>query len=124
MTNQERRQGQGGSRRMFLPAVDAMETADELVLIADMPGVAADALDVTVEEGVLTLSGRVTPPAVENREMLQQEFLQGDYYRQFRIPRDFATDKIDASLTGGVVTVRIPRAEQSKPRKITVRAES
>ena len=110
-------------RQCYLPPVDAMESENELVLIADMPGVRPEDLEVTVEEGILTLSGRVSAPPVESRETLQQEFLRGDYYRQFRMPRDFATDRIDASFKAGVVTLRIPREEKSKPRKIAVRSE-
>lgn len=107
----------------YLPTVDALETQDELVLIADMPGVSPDDLEVTVEDGVLTLVGRMAPHAVESRETLQREFVRGDYHRQFRLPRAFATDKINASLKGGVVTIRIPRDEKSKPRKIPIKID-
>jgi HSP20 family protein len=111
------------SEKQYLPAVDAYETADELVLVADMPGVTPESLEVTVEEGVLTLLGRVTAPAIEGERWIQREFVRGDYYRQFRIPRDFLADRIDASMKAGVVTIRIPRAEKTKPRKIDVRVE-
>lgn len=77
----------------------------------------------TVEDGVLTLVGRMAPQAVESREMLQREFVRGDYHRQFRLPRAFATDKINASMKGGVVTIRIPRDEKSKPRKIPIKVD-
>ncbi|MBN2583039.1 MAG: Hsp20/alpha crystallin family protein [Planctomycetes bacterium] len=109
----------------FLPPVDVMETADELVVTADMPGVAPENLDVTIEEGVLTLHGRigqVEEPA--SRKTLQREFLTGDYYRQFRLPRDFSAEQINASLKAGVVTIRISRDERSKPRRIPVRIDS
>ncbi|HOI53773.1 MAG TPA: Hsp20/alpha crystallin family protein [Phycisphaerae bacterium] len=108
----------------FLPPVDVMETADELVLTADMPGVSPEQLDVTVEEGVLTLHGRVSAeeePA--SRKTVQREFLTGDYYRQFRLPRDFSAEGINASLKSGVVTIRIARDERSKPRRIPVQVE-
>jgi len=123
MAGEETRSRSAASRERYLPAVDALETQDELVLIADMPGVTAEHLDVTVEQGVLTLSGHVEPAPVESGNLLQQEFLRGDYYRQFRLPREFSADKIDASLKAGVVTVRIPREEKSKPRTIEVRTE-
>ena len=123
MAGEENRSKSAVSRERYLPAVDALETTDELVLIADMPGVTAENLDVTVEQGVLTLSGHVEPAPVESKEALQQEFLRGDYYRQFRLPREFSTDKMDASLKGGVVTIRIPREERSKPRRIEIRTE-
>ena len=107
----------------FLPAIDAMETKDELVIIADMPGVAPGDLEVSVEGDVLTVRGRVQPTAVESLEALHQEFLRGDYFRQFRMPRDFQPDKVQAGLKAGVVTVRIPRQERAKPHRIAIRAE-
>lgn len=123
MANSEKSPRTSSPAEYYVPGVDALETPDELVLVADMPGVAPENLEVTVEEGMLTLIGRATPPPVEARETLQQEFVRGDYYRQFRTPRSFATDKIDASLKAGVVTIRIPREEQSKPRRIPVRTD-
>lgn len=109
------------TQEYYLPAVDAMETREELVLIADMPGTRPEDLEVTVEDGILTLMGAMTAPAIDGRETLQREFLRGTYYRQFRLPREFAADRIDATLKAGVVTVRIPREEKSKPRKIPVK---
>jgi len=122
MSINEEKKGQA-PQEYFLPAVDALETPDELVLIADMPGVAPGGLEVTVDEGVLTLRGRVGASTAETARVLQREFERGDYFRQLRIPRDFLTDKIDATLKAGVVTVRIPRAERSRPRHIPVRVE-
>lgn len=113
--------GSAAPQEYYLPAVDAMETKDELVLIADMPGTRPEDLEVTVEDGILTLTGAMAAPTVESRETLQREFLRGTYYRQFRVPREFAADRIDATLKAGVVTVRIPREEKSKPRKIPVK---
>jgi HSP20 family protein len=110
--------------KYFLPAVDVLESRDELVLMADMPGVSPENLEVTVEDGVLTFLGRVPPLSSETREVVQHEFLKGSYYRQFKVPRDFLSEKMEAALKGGVVTVRIPRDERSKPRKIQVRVES
>lgn len=123
MNTTERRSSNAAPQKFFLPAVDVLETRDELVLVADMPGVSPESLDVTVEEGILTIIGRVGPSVGESREAIQREFLRGDYYRQFRVPREFLTDRMDASLKAGVVTIRIPREERSKPRKIPVRAE-
>ena len=114
----------GEPETYFLPAVDVSETPDELVLVADMPGVAPENLEVTVEDGILTFSGRVPESANEgSRQPVQKEFLSGDYYRQFRVPREFAAERINASLKAGVVTIRIPRDERSKPRRIPIQIE-
>ena len=123
MATNENENSSPPSQDYYLPAVDALETQDELVLIADMPGVGAADLEVTVEEGILTMHGRVAPGTMDALEAVQREFVRGDYQRQFRIARDFQTDKIEAALKAGVVTVRIPREERSKPRKIPIRVE-
>lgn len=110
--------------RYFLPAVDITETPEELVLVADMPGVGPENLEVTIEDGILTFSGHVPEADREgSAQMVQREFLSGDYYRQFRVPREFATERINASLKAGVVTIRIPRDEKSKPRRIAIQVE-
>ncbi len=108
----------------FLPAVDITETPEELLLVADMPGVGPEDLEVTIEDGILTFSGHVPEADHEgSAQVVQREFLSGDYYRQFRVPREFATDRINASLKAGVVTIRIPRDEKSKPRRIAIQVE-
>lgn len=110
--------------KYFLPAVDITETPEELVLVADMPGVGPQDLEVTIEDGILTFSGHVAEADREEAaQVVQREFLSGDYYRQFRVPREFATDRINASLKAGVVTIRIPRDEKSKPRRIAIQVE-
>ena len=78
----------------------------------------------TIEEGILTFSGQVSEtPHEASRELVQREFLSGDYYRQFRVPREFAAEAINASLKFGVVTIRIPRDEKSRPRRIPIQVE-
>lgn len=107
----------------FLPDVDVMETPNELLIVADMPGVTPETLDVTVNENILTIAGRVPMRVDAGEKTRHQEFVRGDYYRQFRVPREFATGKIHAALNGGVVTITIPRDERTRPRRIEIRAE-
>jgi HSP20 family protein len=107
----------------FVPATDIYETADELVLLADLPGIKPDGLNVTVEDNILTL--RATPAQAEKApgEPLLEEFAAGEYYRAFQLPADFETAKIQASLRHGVLTIRLPKSERMKPRRITVKVE-
>jgi len=124
MSARESKSKGGAPEKYFLPAVDVTETPEELVLVADMPGVAPEDLEVTIEDGILTFSGQVPETAQEgSAEVVQREFLSGDYYRQFRVPREFAAEAINASLKFGVVTIRIPRDEKSKPRRIPIQVE-
>lgn len=107
----------------YLPDVDIMETPNELIIIADMPGVTSEALEVTVNESILTVAGRVPMRVDAGEKTRHNEFARGDYYRQFRVPREFATGKIHAALNAGVVTIRIPRDERTQPRRIEIRSQ-
>ena len=125
----------------FVPATDIYETADELLLVADLPGIKPDGLDVTVEDNVLVIHG--APPgepgepakagpagrdgpneeAKEPGTSLLQEFAAGEFYRAFQLPADFDTARIQATLKQGVLKVRLPKSERMKPRRIEVKAE-
>jgi len=94
------------------PAVDIYETADELVLTADMPGVAKEGLQLEVSRGVLTLEGEIQ--AADNER-------QRSYYRQFTLSERIDADSGDAALKDGVLTLRLPKSEAAKPKKIEVK---
>jgi len=108
-------------RRTYTPNVDIIETSDEFLVVADMPGVAADAVDIRYEQGVLTMHGRVEPRQnEETTSYLLQEYGVGDYYRSFRLGEGIDPDKIEAHLKDGVMELHLPKSEASKPRKIAV----
>ncbi len=112
----------GPPESYFVPATDIYETPEELVLVADMPGVGPDRLDVTVEDNVLTLHGR--PEGAEGPgEVLLEEFQTGEYYRRFQLPADYDASKVDAALKQGVLTLRLPKSDRLKPRRIEVKAD-
>lgn len=111
-------------RRTYTPNVDIIETQDEFLVVADMPGVSSDAVDIQYEQGVLTLQGRVEPRQDEGgTTYLLQEYGVGDYYRSFRLGEDIDTEKIDARLKDGVLELRLPKSESTKPKKITVKTD-
>ncbi|MFK5927049.1 MAG: Hsp20/alpha crystallin family protein [Desulfuromusa sp.] len=94
------------------PAVDIYETADALVLTADLPGVAKDGLQLEVSRGVLTLEGEVQAADDQQRR---------SYYRQFTLSERIDADAGDAALKDGVLTLRLPKNEAAKPKKIAVK---
>jgi len=109
-------------RRTYTPNVDIIESADEFLVLADMPGVAADAVDIQYEQGVLTIHGRVEPRQDEdNTTYLICEYGVGDYYRSFRLGEGIDADKIEARLKDGVMELHLPKSEASKPKKIMVK---
>jgi len=105
---------------VFTPHVDVFETEDALLLYADMPGLKPEDLDVRFENGELTLHGRCTPPKVDANPV-RAEYGVGDYHRAFTINEQVDAENITAELKHGVLTVRLPKAESVKPKKITVK---
>ena len=107
----------------FVPATDVYETDEALTLVAEMPGVASAGLNVTVEENVLVIRGRPGTPETDAGEVLLKEFEVGPFYRAFQLPADYDTEKIEASVKQGVLTLRLPKSDRLKPRRIEVKAE-
>ena len=107
----------------FLPATDVYESEDALTLLAEMPGVAPDGLDVTVEDNVLVIRGEPAAGAGQEGDVLLKEFEVGPFYRAFQLPADYDTQNIEAHIRQGVLTLRLPMSERLKPRRIEVKAE-
>jgi HSP20 family protein len=105
--------------RYMAPPVDIYETADALTVVADLPGVDKDGVDIRVEDNVLTIKGKAAynPPA----NITFGEFNLQGYYRQFQLSDEVDQSKISAESKNGVLTVRLPKAEKSKPRQIKVK---
>jgi len=104
----------------FTPRVDIYETADEVVLLCDMPGAKPADVDVKFEKGELSLYGKVAPrPA----ELSAEEYGIGDFYRTFAIAPEIDSDKIAAEYRDGVLTVHLPKQEKVKPKRIAVKAD-
>ena len=106
--------------RTVSPRVDIYETEKSYVLLADMPGVAPDGLDVQAERETLVVRGRVQRPEGTPD---YQEFEVADYHRVFMLTQDLDTSGIAAVLRDGVLRVEIPKSPDVLPRKIPVRTE-
>lgn len=101
------------------PPVDIFETAEGLVVKADLPGVDKSDLDVRVENNLLTIRGK--PSHVAPGEPLYREYGLVNFFRQFELNERVDQKGISAELTHGVLTLTLPKAEEAKPRKIEVR---
>jgi HSP20 family molecular chaperone IbpA len=119
-TPAERREAGTRAPRTIVPRVDLYETDTRFVLLADMPGVTSDGLEVTAERESLTIRGRVDAP---ERTPDYQEFELGEYYRTFTLTDDLDTDGVTGTLRDGVLTVEIPKSPRVQPKKIPVRTE-
>jgi HSP20 family protein len=103
--------------------LDIHENNDEYIVKAPMPGVTADTLEVTFEAGVLTVRGEVAEEKEVQGECILQERTYGKFARSVSLPSPVVPDKIAAQLKDGILTVRVPKAEEVKPKKISVKVE-
>jgi HSP20 family molecular chaperone IbpA len=108
--------------RVFMPAVDIFESEKEITLLADMPGVKADNLNIDLRDDTLTLTGAVAPFEGPEEVDIQIEYEVGTYHRQFSLSEVINQGKIDAQLSDGVLRLNLPKVEKATPRQITVKA--
>jgi HSP20 family protein len=106
--------------RTFQPTTDIFETEDALTVILEMPGVDRDNIDVSVENGVLTVEGKINFNKYEGLRPLHSEYNIGPFRRSFRILSRVDQDKIRAVMRDGVISLVLPKAEEAKPRRIEV----
>jgi HSP20 family protein len=110
-----------GTRAVALtPRVDVLETDDEILVYADMPGVAAEDVDVRFENGELAVHGR-RAASHPDKPRTAREFEVTGYFRSFRVTEQIAADRIEAALKNGVLTLHLPKVEAVKPRRIAVK---
>lgn len=107
--------------KTYIPAVDILETTDELRLVADVPGVTADGVDINYERGELRLHARVTDREPAGAQWLVREYGIGDFVRTFRVGEGIDAARIEAEIADGVLTVHLPKAEAARARKIKVK---
>lgn len=103
-------------------AMDAYRRGSDVWVHLDLPGVAADTLDITVERNVLTVTGARSWQREEGDRVYLAERRQGTFRRQVTLGEGLDADGIEADLSDGVLTLRIPVAEKAQPRKITVKS--
>jgi HSP20 family molecular chaperone IbpA len=106
------------SETYVTPDADIYETDEALVLVADVPGVPREAIEVRTENGVLEITAHRKRP--EPREPSYAEIRPSSYYRAFRLSREIDASKIEAKLTDGVLALTLPKSPEAKPQKIEV----
>ena len=111
-------------RRSFVPRVDIFETEDSFVLLADMPGVSEDSVDITLEINQLVIKGYVIKIDLSDYEQRYREYAIGDFKRSFSLSDEVNKDDIEATLTNGVLRISLTKVENAKSRKIAVRTEN
>jgi len=108
---------------VYTPATDIFETEQAITILADLPGVRANDLQIDLHENVLTLSAHVTPLEGSGETDVLREYQPGAFFRQFTLSEAIDQAKIDAKLRDGVLRLELPKVERAKPRQIKVRSE-
>jgi HSP20 family protein len=114
--------GEGEARR-WVPAMDVWEDGEHFVLKADLPGVAESDVTIEVQDGTLTLSGeRRSEERKEGAGWYRYERSSGSFSRSLSLPEGVNPEGIEAEFAAGVLTVRIPKPEERKPRRVEIKA--
>ncbi len=111
----------------WIPAVNVEEAADELLLTAELPGMRDEDVNVDIENNILTIRGEKREEREEKDEKHKFHVLErryGSFHRAFTLPRSVQADAIEADFSGGVLTVRMPKAAEAKSRAIAITGES
>jgi HSP20 family protein len=113
----------GNTMRRWIPAMDLVETDDDFVLRADLPGLTEKDVNIELEDNVLTISGERKAEHEERKEgYYRVERASGTFSRSLTLPEGVDPERVRASFDRGVLEVRIPKPEQRKPRKVTISA--
>ena len=115
--------GEGVTSQTWSPAVDVFETKDAIVLKAELPGLRTEDVDVEIDDNVLTVSGeRTLTDRVEEGHYYRLERNYGRFSRSLTLPQGIRADEVTATFADGVLEVRVPKAEEAKPRKVAIAA--
>jgi len=107
-------------KRYIMPPVDICETKEDVSLIADLPGVSKENLEIKITEGELTIEANA-PVAEENgKKYLHRERTWGSYYLAFTLSKIIDQEKVNAKIENGVLTLTLPKHERTKPREIQI----
>ena len=110
------------ARKAYVPRADIFETKDAVVVVADMPGVDENSIDITLEKGVLSINGFVEQDQADNYSLAYAEYEVGDYFRRFTLSNEVDQENIQASVKNGVLRLHLPKAGPAQAKKISVKA--
>ena len=116
----EKKQESTVPARTFVPTADIFETEPALTVVLEMPGVDKNNVDVSIEDGILTVQGRLDFAKYEGLQPIYTEYNIGHYRRSFSLSQKIEQTKISAEMADGVLTLVLPKAEEAKPRRIAI----
>ena len=118
--------GEQSARRGWMPAVDVRESANDFTFELELPGIAPENVEVTADNGVLTVRGEKAQRSTRENDEGRYHFVErsyGSFVRAFQLPQNVDEDAIAGEFTHGVLTIRVPKAQRPQPRKIQIGVE-
>jgi HSP20 family protein len=113
--------GRGENLRSWFPVTDVSETPEHLILRLEIPGLNREHIKISVENNVLTVRGeKQQETSTENENFYRSERSYGTFERSFSLPSHVDTDKVQATMENGVLTIRLPRRDEARPREIQI----
>jgi HSP20 family protein len=106
----------------YIPKCDIRESDGALEIVADIPGVDESSVDITIDQGVLTIRGTVKPETHDGFTLVHREYGVGNYERSFTLGEAVAADEVTATVRHGVLRLTLPKARSAQPRRIAVKA--
>lgn len=117
--------GRGENLRQWFPMTDVSETPEHLTLRLEVPGLSREQIHISVENNMLTVRGEKTQEtSTENETFYRTERSYGSFERSFSLPSHVDAENVSASLEDGVLTIRLPRREEARPREIEIQGNS
>lgn len=110
------------ARKVYVPAVDIVESEQALMLVSDMPGVDDTGVDITIEKNVLTIKGAINEHVPDGFKQCFEEYGLGDYERSFTLPNEIDREAVHAVMKDGVLRLTLPKIKQAATRKVAVNA--
>lgn len=110
------------NRKVYAPLVDIFETGEAIVVVADMPGVDEQSIDISMEKNLLTIKGTVPQVPANGHSLSYAEYGQGDYERVFTISNEVDRNAVEATVKDGVLRLTLPKSKQARAKKISVMA--
>jgi HSP20 family molecular chaperone IbpA len=117
-THESRTQTERGPR--FIPDVDICDTKEALWIWADLPGVEEKSVEINLDNGELSIEGRISSAEEGDLKPIHTEYKTGSFFRRFRIPREIDTEGIRARMNQGVLEMELPKAQAVRPRRVEI----
>ncbi len=119
----ERQSTDTSARQVVRPLVDIVESADEILLVVEMPGVDEKSADISLDKNILTIRGTASFSPPEGFEEVYTEWVPVDFERAFTVSDEISRDGIEATMKNGLLTLRLPKQAEAGTQKIRIKAE-